>query len=429
MSTTTVEKAPTKKPTAKKPTVKNPTKEKPTPKKSEERPKVENKPIPEQIENKPIPEQIANTHNICDRKTAFNIQRQKLADAVSVLSKFMDKSSTIREFTCYRLYTEDNKIKICGGNLESHAFAVIGDSRSANFDFYIESKILGKILRHLSSVIVFEIEPSKANDTAMLTINSSFKLEVFNMGEQVFDLEVGEVISSFTFDKSDFEFIKNHADFLSNDELRATMTGIYIGPKAIVGTDAHRMYKLTHEYNVKAFIAPKEILQLPVKPYFVQVTESRVILVHGSLVMSYRLVDGKYPDFNAVIPDLKGIGMKEDKTYAKPRLPLEISRLSLTSLCEKALIMASSETKQIELKVSDGVLTVSSQKVDFSQGYRESIPCISPNLEIAFNGSFLIELLKGCSGETITLNIYSESSPATLIDQQSLKLLMPTMRK
>ena len=196
----------------------------------------------------------------------------------------------------------------------------------------------------------------------------------------------------------------------SNDELRPAMTGVYFqvdfNKLTFVATDAHKLVKYTFK-EVESemsttFIVPKKALNLlknalpsggALKLSF---NKANAFFSIDHIDMVCRLIDTRYPDYNAVIP------------VDNPNL-LTLSRSDFQNSLKRIAIYANKTTNQVILNVNDGSLTVSAQDLDFSNEATEQLPCTYEGepLTIGFNAKFLIEMLNVLESDEIKMELSS----------------------
>ena len=222
----------------------------------------------------------------------------------------------------------------------------------------------------------------------------------------------------------------------SNDELRAAMTGVYFqvdfNKLTFVATDAHKLVKNTFtdvSSNVStSFIVPKKALNLlksalpsegSIKMSF---DKSSVFFEFGSVTLVCRLIDARYPDYNAVIP------------VDNPNL-LSLSRRDFLNSLKRIAIYANKTTNQVVLNIKNEELTISAQDLDFSNEATEQLQCSYEGepLTIGFNAKFLIEMLNVLESDDIKMELSTPSRAGILLpneqeeNQDLLMLIMPVM--
>ncbi len=222
----------------------------------------------------------------------------------------------------------------------------------------------------------------------------------------------------------------------SSDELRLAMTGVFVQidfKKIIfVATDAHKLIKYTFG-NLKSdlaasFIVPKKALTL-VKNAIggksdvtLSYNKTNAFFKIGDTKIVCRLIDAKYPDYNAVIP------------VENPNEML-IGRNDFQHSLTRIAIYANKTTNQVVLNINDGALTISAQDLDFSNEATEQLPCkyTGDTMNIGFNAKFLIEMLNVIESDEVKLEMSTPSRAGILLPMEEddnehlLMLVMPVM--
>lgn len=224
---------------------------------------------------------------------------------------------------------------------------------------------------------------------------------------------------------------------VSNDELRPAMSGVLVqlAEQSItfVATDAHKLvrYRRTDVSAEKAtsLILPKKALSLlksslPVDD--VQVTieynNTNAFFTFSNIHLICRLIDERYPDYEAVIPKVN------------PN-KLTVDRALFLNTLRRVVIFANKTTHQVRLKISGSELHISAEDLDFSNEAHERLSCQfeGDDMEIGFNAKFLVEMLNNLSGEEIVIEMSTPNRAGLLIpalksdNEDVLMLVMPVM--
>jgi DNA polymerase-3 subunit beta len=151
--------------------------------------------------------------------------------------------------------------------------------------------------------------------------------------------------------------------------------------------------------------------------------ESNAVFTFSDLVLVCRLIDGKYPNYEAVIP-------KENPNV------LTIDRAQFLSSIKRVSIFSNKTTHQIRLKLAGSELSLFAEDIDFANEATERLTCNydGDDLEIGFNSRFLLEMLSNLDADEIKLSM-SEPSRAGLLTpatqdnahEDILMLVMPVM--
>ncbi|MCK0131122.1 DNA polymerase III subunit beta [Flavobacteriaceae bacterium F08102] len=194
-----------------------------------------------------------------------------------------------------------------------------------------------------------------------------------------------------------------------NDDLRPVMSGVFFQFSTegltFVATDAHKLVKYTRtdvSANESAeFIMPKKPLTLlknilsdKEEEVKIEYNESNAKFTFGNSVLICRLIDGKYPNYEAVIP-------KENPNK------LTLERSSFLNSVRRVSIFSSKTTHQIRLKMAGTELNISAEDIDFSNKADERLQCSyeGDDMQIGFNSKFLSEMLNNLSANEILLEM------------------------
>jgi DNA polymerase-3 subunit beta len=142
----------------------------------------------------------------------------------------------------------------------------------------------------------------------------------------------------------------------------------------------------------------------------------------GNVKLLCRLIDAKYPDYNAVIP------------VNNPNL-LTIGRPDFQNSLKRIAIYANKTTNQVILNINDKSLTVSAPDLDFSNEATEQLTCTYEGqpLTIGFNAKFLIEMLNVLESDEIKIELSGPTRAGILLPSEKaagediLMLVMPVM--
>jgi len=194
-----------------------------------------------------------------------------------------------------------------------------------------------------------------------------------------------------------------------NDDLRPVMSGVFFQFSSedltFVATDAHKLVKYTRN-DLKAektseFIMPKKplqilkgILQGVSDEISIEYNENNAEFSFENTSLSCRLVDGKYPNYEAVIP-------KENPNV------LTIKRDEFLNSIKRVSIFSNKTTHQIKLKIAGAELNISAEDIDFSNKAEERLNChySGDDIQIGFNSRFLIEMLNNLNCDEISLSM------------------------
>ena len=223
-----------------------------------------------------------------------------------------------------------------------------------------------------------------------------------------------------------------------NDDLRPVMSGVFFQFSTegltFVATDAHKLVKYTRE-DVKAnqateFIMPKKplnllkgILAASDEDVTVEYNDSNAKFTFENTELVCRLIDGKYPNYEAVIP-------KENPNK------LSIDRTQFLNSVRRVSIFSNKTTHQIRLKIAGAELNISAEDIDYSNKAEERLTCDyqGDDMQIGFNSRFLTEMLNNLTSDEVQLEMSLPNragilTPTDGLDEgeQVTMLVMPVM--
>jgi len=338
----------------------------------------------------------------------FIVSSSQLLKQLQVLSGVISSSNTLPILDNFLFQLSENNLKISASDLEttmSTAIEVQSDSEGA---IAVPSRILLDTLKTLpNQPLTFKID-----DKSEIEITS----EQGNYGMPFFDgTEFPKAISlenpSTTLIPASVlaNAVSKTIFATGNDDLRPVMSGVFFqfGTEELtfVATDAHKLVKYTRT-DVKTdkpadFIMPKKplnilkgILATSNAEVSISYNESNAKFTFDNVDLICRLIDGKYPNYNAVIP-------KENPNK------LTIPRGSFLNSTKRVSIFSSKTTHQIRLKMAGTELNISAEDIDFSNKANERLHCDyqGDDLEIGFNSRFLTEMLNNLSSENVQLEM------------------------
>lgn len=222
----------------------------------------------------------------------------------------------------------------------------------------------------------------------------------------------------------------------ANDELRPVMNGIYFDltadAVAIVASDGHKLVR-SKNFTIKsespsAFNLPKKpasllknILSKDGDDAIIKFDDRSAEIQFTDGVMRCRLIDGRYPNYNSVIPN-------------NPN-EVTVDRKGLQSALRRVLPFASESSQLIRFHIESGRFEVSSEDIDFSTSAKEQLSCEyngSP-ISIGFKGSSLMEILGNITSDNIIIQLADPSRAGIIVpaeqpeNEDILMLIMPML--
>jgi DNA polymerase-3 subunit beta len=367
----------------------------------------------------------------------FIVSSSYLLGELSAISGVITTNPVVPILENFLFEINNGTLTVTASDLQTSMVTELEVEAKENGSIAVPSRILLETLRNLpEQPVTFSID----EDSYSIEINSDngrYKLA----GENATDFPKVPTISDGTSVNiaSDVlgNAISNTILATSNDELRPAMTGVYINLSdtntTFVATDGHRLIRYRRvdiaSDSPNTMIVPRKALNLlkstlPSDNINVNVeyNVSNAFFKFGNIHMICRLIDERYPDYENVIP-------------ADNNNEMVIDRNEILGSLKRIAIYANKTTHQVRLKITGSELVISSEDLDFSNEANERLSCDhdGEDIEIGFNGKFLIEMLSNINSKQISLKL-SEPNKAGLLfpvdkdeNEDLLMLVMPVM--
>jgi DNA polymerase-3 subunit beta len=366
----------------------------------------------------------------------FIVSSQVLLKQLQSIGGVLNSSNTLPILDNFLFEIQDQKLTISCSDLESTMTSTISIDAKSEGSIAIPAKMLLDILKTFPNhPLTFSID-----DKMGVEISSDYgkyKLSGYS-GTEFPKSPVIEAPSTVTISSHIFQRAIEKTIFASgNDDLRPVMSGIFVqlseSDLTFVATDAHKLVRYTRN-DVKSsaaasFIVPKKpmnllkgLLQNFEGEVTIKYNESNASIAFNDILLTCRLVDGKYPNYDAVIP-------KENPNR------LTVDRNAFFQSIKRVSIFANKTTHQVRLKINGSELNISAEDVDFSNEANERLTCSyqGESIEIGFNSRFLNEMLQNIDSDNVIFELSAPNRAGILIPDNSengediLMLVMPVM--
>lgn len=369
----------------------------------------------------------------------LTISNTALASRLSALSKVFSSKNSIPILNCYLFEVNNNQLTITASDSENIMTTNLQlDEACENGMFAVNNQTILDAVKELpEQPLTLDV------DMATYAIKVIYLNGVYN-----FTGQSGEEFPKFQSLPENATSIIIDSKTLSNDisrsifatdngELRPVMNGIYFDltpdSLAIVASDGHKLVK-TMNMSVKSetplsFILPKKpanllknVLLKNDDDIIIRFDDRNANIIFSDGTLSCRLIEGRYPNYNSVIPQ------------NNPN-QLTIDRLVLIGVLRRVLPFASDSSQQIRLHIEMGKVVISSEDVDFATSAKEEIVCDYNGsiMDIGFKGTSLMEILSHLDCEEVVLKLADPSRPCIILpaeqpeNEEILMLIMPML--
>ena len=160
----------------------------------------------------------------------------------------------------------------------------------------------------------------------------------------------------------------------------------------------------------------QRLVEDPDAAVLIELSDSKIRLSVGETILTSKLIDGTFPDYNRVIP------AGNDKK-------LILDRETFSKAVDRVSTISSERGRAVKLQLSDGQMILSVNNPDSGTAEEEiAVSYSSDNLEIGFNSRYLLDITNQLSGDEATFMLSDSGSP-TLIQESdeagAIYVLMP----
>ncbi len=367
----------------------------------------------------------------------FIVSSSLLLKQLQILGGVINSNNTLPILDNFLFELETNKLKVTASDLETTMSTVLDIDSDSTGSFAVSARLLLDTLKTFpDQPLTFKIE----NDSTIEISSNQGKYDMayFNGEEYPNSVELNSPNKTVINGGILATAISKTIFAAGNDDLRPVMSGVFFQfsteDLTFVSTDAHKLVKYTRtdvtSDQVAEFIMPKKplnilkgILSGSESDVTIEYNESNAKFTFDNITLECRLIDGKYPNYEAVIP-------KENPNK------LTVDRSSLLNSTKRVSIFSSKTTHQIRLKMAGTELNISAEDLDYSNKADERLICDyqGDDMQIGFNSRFLTEMLSNLESTDvlIEMSLPNRAGILTPVDgtaegEQVTMLVMPVM--
>ncbi|MCE3295328.1 MAG: dnaN [Crocinitomicaceae bacterium] len=368
----------------------------------------------------------------------FVVSSGTLSRHLQSISGVLSTSNTLPILDNFLFEIDNNELTVSASDLETTMRTKLNlDDSKEGGKIAVPAKLLLEILKNLPEQPCtfsvdknnFGIEISYDNGKSKMVGYNGDEYPKVQSIEKKNQLKVtGEIISK-AINKTIFA--------TGNDDLRPVMSGVFcqFSPSELifVATDAHKLvcYKRTDSQaeGSASFILPKKPLNLLKsnirgdEEVLLEFNDANAVFTFGDIELICRLIDGKFPNYEAVIP-------KENPNV------LTVERAQFLGALKRVSIFSNKSTHQVKLKMAGQELSLFAEDIDFSNESTERLTCSydGEDMEIGFNSKFLMEMLSNIDAAEVKIQMSAPNRAGILVpavkeneNEDILMLVMPVM--
>ncbi len=369
----------------------------------------------------------------------FIVSSSALFNRLQTIGRVINSKNTIHILDCFLFEIKNNILTITASDSETTLITTLELIESeADARFCINAKTIQDSMKEIAEQpLSFDINPENMDITANY-MNGRFNIVGQNADEYP-DMQISQ---------EDMNVLVMPAPMVLNginrclfatadDELRPVMNGVYFDIQTdnitFVSSDGNKLVR-NRNYGINgdqpaSFILPKKpatilknLLQKEANDITLKFNNRNAYAEMESTRLICRLTEGRYPNYNSVIPT--------NNPYK-----VTVDRITMLSALKRVLIFSNQSSSLIKLHLENNQMVVSGQDIDFSTSAEESVPCEYTNypMNIGFNGTYLADILNNIGGENVIIELADPSRAGVIVPdgqddkEDLLMLLMPMM--
>lgn len=363
----------------------------------------------------------------------INIVKEILEQPLSQIVGVVEKRQTLPILGNVYLELVDNKLTMVGSDLETEITTRVNNISGSDGKTTVSARKLFDICRSLPSESTLSLVVEEDNKMVVKAGKSRFTLQTLSANDFP-RLEETSWKHELTLTQKQLNQLLTRTSFsMAQQDVRYFLNGLLIEIRddqiLSVATDGHRLAKTQVAMSnpdidvVQSIVPRKAVLEISKfldassdDPVTFKLNASHILVQSGNFMFISKLIDGRFPDYEKVIP------ANLDKHVL-------IDRANLIDILSRAAILSNEKFRGVSLAVSNNRLKVASHNPDQEHASDEmDVEYSGDDIEIGFNVNYLMEALKACDSEKIDLGLLDPNTSCTFHaadDADTLYLIMP----
>ena len=366
----------------------------------------------------------------------FKTNKAKLSTVVSRLQSIVPPKSTIPILSNILFELEGDKLELKVTDLDVSMTSSIDVEILDSGSITVPAKVFSEIVRELPD---YELEIVASENRMEIKCGSGvYKLSGFSAEDfpKLPDIHPGRQVKVDA--QSFYKLVKKVLFAVSKDETRPALNGVLWHTSEeglnLVATDGHRLAKVTRSdikitgYKEDIIIPPK-VLDNLVKltsedtgEIGVILNEKSIVFVLGDSVITSRLLEGPYPNYEQVVP-------KENNKV------MLVEKEILQAAVRRVSILSNSLTRQVKFSIKNNSLELSATNFDFGGEAKESLEVSysDEKMDIGYNANYILDVVKQIDDDEVRFELDNPTTavlikPQKQSEQESCMFLVMPLR-
>ncbi len=380
---------------------------------------------------------VRSGFNDVDRKMRVTVERAALMRSLGHVHRVVERRNTIPILSNVLLRADESGLHLKATDLDIEVTEAISADLTESGSITVPAHVIHDIVRKLPDGAQVSLET--AGDAGQMQLRSGrSKFTLQALPESDFpDIAAGDFPHRFQLAAPDLKRLIDKTQFaISTEETRYYLNGIYIHAVETdsapllraVATDGHRLARVDAPAPkgaeaIPGVIVPRKavaeiqkLLEDGAETVQVELSSAKIRLTIGGVVLTSKLIDGTFPDYQRVIPS------GNDKAMV-------VEREDFTKAVDRVSTISSERGRAVKLSLTGGKLTLSVNNPDSGSATEEiEVDYDSSALDIGFNAKYLLDIASQLDGDTALFKLADPGSPTLIQDREgapALYVLMP----
>ncbi len=357
----------------------------------------------------------------------IKVEKSELLNLIAKTQNIVEKRNTMPVLSNILLEAKEGRLKVFATDLEVSLTDEIQAEVAEPGSVAVGAKNLFEIIRELGDG---PVSLSKSQNNWLQLKQKKSVFNIVGISAEEFPIFPSYTTQDFLRMNSEVlsDMIEKTIYSVSMDETRYNLNGVYFEQKnsdtgtqyRMVATDGHRLSLVDRKTGVgsdgsknkdgviiprKGLQEVKKLLESTRGPVDMAVEGSQFIVKGNSALLMIRLIEGKYPNYQQLIPK----NMKRHVIVGKDLLTSSLRRVSLLS---------NQKSKSVTLTLNPGLMQISSNNPEIGDAKEEiEVDYKGEEIKIGFNAKYLLDILNSFSDESVKIELNDQLSPGLIVPE------------
>jgi DNA polymerase-3 subunit beta len=364
------------------------------------------------------------------------VERSHLLKSLGHVHRVVERRNTIPILSNVLIRAEGGKLMLKATDLDLEITETVPAEIGQPGATTVQAHILYDIVRKLPDGAEVSLDTGDGSQLTLKSGRSRFALQVLPEADFP-DLTAGDFPTRFRLKAADLKKLIDRTQFaISTEETRYYLNGIYLHIVTVggqpmlraVATDGHRLAQAQlpapeGAAGMVGVIVPRKtvgeiqkLIEDPEAEVEVEVSETKIRVTIGLVVLTSKLIDGTFPDYVRVIPQ------GNDKV-------LKVDKGDFSSAVDRVSTVSSERGRAVKISLRDGRMVLSVDNPDSGSATEElGVDYPADPIEIGFNAKYLLDVAQQLDSDIAEFRFADPGSPTLIQDdaaKDALYVLMP----